>query len=187
MSDFAVTTALEVLAESRNVKELEFVNVAGEPAYLATLTGRITRMIPPTGSPKVEFDGQWLLNAIARAVEPGRLAEMRLLDQYDRYYLDRGRALPLPVILVSLNDAEHSRYYIDPKTARIVGSYSSQNWISRWLYHGLHSLSFPWLYTHRPLWDLVVITFMLGGTALSATSALLAWRVARRKLERAFP
>ncbi len=54
--------------------------------------------------------------------------------------------------------------------------------MSRWLYHGLHSLDFPWLYNYRPAWDIVVITFMVGGTALCVTSLMLAWRVLGRKL-----
>ena len=58
--------------------------------------------------------------------------------------------------------------------------------MSRWLYHGLHSLDFPWLYDYRPLWDIVVITFMLGGTALCVTSLILAWRVLGRKLRSGF-
>ena len=66
------------------------------------------------------------------------------------------------MILARVNDAEQTRYYIDPKTARVVGSYSTRNWMSRWLYHGLHSLDFPWLYNHRPLWDIVVITLHAG-------------------------
>ena len=57
-----------------------------------------------------------------------------------------------------------------------------RNWVNRWLYHGLHSLDFPWLYNYRPLWDIVVITFMVGGTALCVTSLILAWRVLGRKL-----
>jgi len=56
--------------------------------------------------------------------------------------------------------------------------------MSRWLYHGLHSLDAPWLYAHRPAWDIVVITFMLGGTALGVTSLILAWRVIGRTLWR---
>jgi hypothetical protein len=51
-------------------------------------------------------------------------------------------------------------------------------------YHGLHSLDFPWLYNYRPAWDIVVMTFMLGGTALCVTSLVLAWRVLGRKLAR---
>jgi hypothetical protein len=46
----------------------------------------------------------------------------------------------------------------------------------------LHSLDFPWLYNYRPAWDIVVITFMVGGTALCVTSLILAWRVLGRKL-----
>ena len=54
----------------------------------------------------------------------------------------------------------------------------------RFFYNGLHSLSFPWLYNHRPLWDIVVIAFMVGGTALCLTSLILAWRVLGRRLRR---
>ena len=83
-----------------------------------------------------------------------------------------------------MNDAERTRYYIDPKTATVVGTYSERNWARRFFYNGLHSLSFPWLYNHRPLWDIVVIAFITGGTALCVTSLLLAWRVLGRKLRR---
>ena len=110
-----------------------------------------------------------------------------MLDQYDAYYLDRRRERPLPVVLARLNDATDTRYYISPKTGRVVGTYSSRGWMNRWLYHGLHSFDFPWLYNYRPLWDIVVITFMLGGTALCVTSLILAWRVIGRKLGGAIP
>jgi hypothetical protein len=49
------------------------------------------------------------------------------------------------------------------------------------LYNGLHSLDFPWLYNYRPLWDIVVITLMLGGTALCVTSLVMTYRVLARK------
>ena len=110
-----------------------------------------------------------------------------MIDQYDAYYLDRRRERPLPVILARLNDAADTRYYINPKTGRVVGTYSSRGWMNRWLYHGLHSLDFPWLYNYRPLWDIVVITFMVGGTALCVTSLILAWRVLGRTLGGAIP
>jgi hypothetical protein len=86
-----------------------------------------------------------------------------------------------------VNDATDTRYYINPKTARVVSTYSSRSWVNRWLYHGLHSLDFPWLYNYRPLWDIVVITFMLGGTALCVTSLILAWRVVGRTIADAIP
>jgi len=105
---------------------------------------------------------------------------MCIRDRYEAYYLDRQHRHPLPVIFVQLSDQENSIYYIDPKTARIVQSYNSHARWNRWLYHGLHSMDFPWLYSHRPIWDIIVLILLIGGTALCVTSLLLAWRVVRR-------
>jgi hypothetical protein len=160
--------------------------VAGGPAYLATLEAG-TRIVPVDGPPIEGVSPSRIIEIVTRAAGPNGLAEIRTIDQYDMYYLDRNRERPLPVVLARLNDQESTRFYIDPKTARIVGSYSARNWVSRWAYHGLHSLDFPWLYNHRPLWDIVVITFMVGGTALCVTSLILAWRVLGRKLRAVTP
>jgi hypothetical protein len=181
---FAGKHPREALAQLPNlgVKELELTSFAGDPVYMATVAGDDTRIIPVNGEPQTTFDRQRIIDIVTKAAQSSGGADVSVLDQYDRYYLDRRRKRPLPVILAQLHDAEHTRYYIDPKTARVVGNYSSSNWMSRWLYHGLHSLDFPWLYNYRPLWDIVVITFMAGGTALCVTSLVLAWRVLGRKL-----
>ena len=114
----------------------------------------------------------------------GGIRSNLLLLQQISGKLDRTQQRPLPVILVLTHDADATRYYVDPKTATVAGSYNARNWVTRWLYHGLHSLDFPWLYKYRPLWDIVVITFMVGGTALCVTSLVLAWRTLGRKLKR---
>jgi len=187
MPAFAAKHPREALAQMPGlaVKELELASFAGEPVYMATVTNGETRVVPVNGEPRLQFDRQRIIDVVMKAAPTG-VAEIRVLNQYDAYYLDRRRERPLPVILARLNDAEHTRYYVDPRTARVVGTYGSRNWMNRWLYHGLHSLDFPWLYNYRPAWDIVVITFMLGGTALSATSLILAWRVIRRTLTGAF-
>ena len=53
--------------------------------------------------------------------------------------------------------------------------------LRRWLYQGLHSLDFPFLYYQRPLWDIVVIALSIGGTVLSVTTLLPAWRRLNRR------
>ena len=175
-------SALEQLRE-RDVKELELASFAGEPVYIATLAGGDTRVVPIAGEPRAEFDRQRIGEIVAAAArEKGASAEITVLDRYDRYYLDRRGARPLPVLLARVNDADGTRYYIDPKTARVVGTYSAKGWTARWLYHGLHSLDFPWLYNHRPAWDVVVIALMAAGVALSTTSVVLAWRVVKKAI-----
>ena len=182
--DFPAKHPREVLLElgNANVRELELMSFAGEPAYIATLGGGGTRIVPVDGPRRDAFDAARIIDVARAAAAPIALADIRVIEQYDVYYLDRLRQRPLPVILIRLNDAEQTRYYIDPRTARVAGTYSARSWVTRWLYHGLHSLDFPWLYDHRPAWDITVITFMLGGTALSVTSLLLAWGVVGRKL-----
>jgi hypothetical protein len=160
-------------------KQLDFTSFAGEPVYLATKAPGQSRIIPVRGAPAAAFD--W--NRIAGLIrEAAPVSEVRLLSQYDAYYLDRRRRSPLPVLLVRIRDGGDSRYYIDPRTARIVGGYTSGSWMSRWLYHGLHSINFPWLYNYRPAWDLVVLALLTGGGALSITAVILTWQLLRRKL-----
>jgi hypothetical protein len=184
LARFAGTHPRDVLARvpDLGVTELELTSFAGEAGYLAHLGGGRTRIAALDGHVRAEFDRQRIVAIVRQAAAPIGLADIRVLDQYDVYYLDRHRQRPLPVIAVTLNDLERNRFYIDPKTARVVGTYSSRTWITRWLYHGLHSLDVPWLYNHRPAWDIVVVTFMLGGTALATTSLLLACRVLGRTL-----
>ena len=171
-------TALEQLGDL-DVRELEFTAFAGDAVYLATLARGESRVVPVNGGPQPEFDRQRITALVTTATAAKGAADISVIDEYDRYYLDRRRIRPLPVIVARIDDADRTRYYINPKTARVVGSYSTQAWTTRWLYHGLHSLDFPWLYNHRPAWDVVVIALMLAGTALSVTSIVLAWRVVR--------
>jgi len=170
-----------------SIKELELTTFDTRPVYIAALDRAPTLVVPVDAGPRAEFDRDRIAQIIAAAARPAA-ADVRAIDRYDAYYRDRRGARPLPVLRVALDDADRTRYYVDPKTARIVGSYSSRAWATRWLYHGLHSLDVPWLYAHRPAWDIVVLSFMLGGTALSVTSLMLAWRVVtRRALPTRFP
>jgi hypothetical protein len=173
--------ALTQLGSTLRVKQVEFASLAGVPFYLATQDPLNTRIVRVDGPPVPEIDHQALLALVTKAAQPIGIAEARYLDRYDSYYLDRHRDLPLPVLYVRLSDAQQSRYYIDPRTARLVGSYSSDRWPERWLYHGFHSINLSLLYNYRPAWDVVVLLLMSGGALLSLTSALIGWRLLRRR------
>jgi len=171
--------AIRSIAAGYQPKEIEFTMFAGEPVYMATDGAGMTRIVPVNGEPRAAFDRDRIMELV-RDAAGSSLVELRVMDEYDAYYLDRTGQRPLPVLYARLND--DTRYYIDPKTASVVGNYSTRNWVNRWLYHGLHSLDFPWLYKHRPLWDIVVIGLMLGGTALCVTSLILTYQVLKRKV-----
>lgn len=172
--------ALHEVGSNFQAKTLEFLFIGVEPVYLAKQDSGHSLIIPMKSPPRPEWDEGRLVEIVGKA----RIAEKRWLTQYDAYYLDRTHASPLPVLRLLLNDAQHTLVYIDPRTARVVGEYHPAMWMERWAYHGLHSLNFPWLYNHRPAWDLVVLALMLGGTSLCVTSVIIAWRLIRRSLLR---
>lgn len=184
LSQYAAKPPQEALAQlgaAFQVKELELSSFASDPMYAATGARGETRIIRMLGEPIASFDPKRIINVLNSV---SSVAEARILTQYDAYYLDRTRQRPLPVLFVQLNDETRSQYYIDPKTAQVVGAYrsSTESWVNRWLYHGLHSINFPWLYNYRPAWDIVVLTLMLGGTSLCVTSVIIGFQLVRRKL-----
>jgi len=102
------------------------------------------------------------------------------LTSYDSYYYDRDGTLPLPVYRVRFADPRGTWLYLDPSRGAIVRKEERLSRANRWLYHGLHSLDFPFLYWRRPLWDVVMIVLCVGGLASAVTSVLPALRRLRR-------
>jgi hypothetical protein len=186
MSDFASVHPRDLLAKipDLDVKEVEYTSYVSTPLVSANLGGGKTQLLSRDGTKVDGFDQKEIIDLVKTTLGEPNIADIAIIDEYDLYYLDRTRQRPLPVIRVLMNDEDRTRYYIDPQSARVVTTYNDRNWVNRWLYTGLHSLNFPFLYNHRPLWDIVVIAFMVGGTALCVTSLVLGWRVLGRKLKR---
>lgn len=115
------------------------------------------------------------------------LISSEILTEYDDYYYSRRperRAKPLPVVRVRFDDPDHTWFYLNPATGEIVERSTRTNRIYRWLYNGLHSFDFWWLWQRRPLWDIVVITLSLGGTVLSIIGIVVGWRRLRFRATR---
>jgi hypothetical protein len=190
MADFSAKGPQQALAQAASqfpARELELAMFAGQPVYLARESPERALVIPVDGRQSPSFDPARIAAVLAPAVKPYTLTAVRVVNRYESYYVDRHRDRPLPVLSVRLNDPGASLYYIDLRTARIVQSYVTQTRWNRWLYHGLHSFDLPWLYRHRPAWDLVVLALMLGGTALSVTSLVIGWRRLRHKVRSVVP
>ena len=180
--EFNAKTPRDALAELGSqfaAKELELISFGGEPTYLAYSANQ-TRAVSVRGQSSAAFEVDKIAGILRHAAAPAMIAQANVLTEYDRYYLDRHNSLPLPALLVQLNDAQQSSFYIDPATVRVVKIYNSKTRVNRWLYHGLHSMDLPMLYAHRPAWDIVVLLGLLGGTCLCVTSLKLAWKVLRR-------
>jgi hypothetical protein len=200
----SMRAALAAIEPTFTPKELESMQFRGEPFWVGRrapteheaarwmhegllpraprprLEHRYVSAVHPERGPVTGF-GREVMSEIAQAAMPGvGVQDAEWLQAYDGYYYDPRGSRPLPVLRVRYQDEPETWLYLDPEQGGIVQRSTSVSRLRRWLYQGLHSLDFPFLYFSRPLWDLVVIVLSLGGTLLSFTTMAPAWRRLKR-------
>jgi hypothetical protein len=168
-------------------REVEYLMIQGSPYYniqtispKATLVSAIS-MEEPDGL----FSTDSLMERVKAANPDVPVLDAAMLEDYDSYYYSFGRRAPLPVLRIKFDDPDSTWLYVDPRMSRLVGRAHRRERLQRWIYHGLHSLDFGFLYYSRPLWDVVMVGLSLGGVGLSGIGVVIAWkRVARAVVRR---
>jgi hypothetical protein len=132
----------------------------------------------------LQFDENRMLE-IARKAMPGvPVKDAVWLHEFDSYYYDRlssfdlGKikdARSLPALRVRFDDPKQTWLYLSPQHGQIV-KYDSDDRVNRWSYYGLHGLDFSFMFNRRPLWDILALLLLGGGTALSMTTLVPTWR-----------
>lgn len=203
--------AWDRLLEGGALKEVDFVRMQGEHYYVARRTpeegrdlgkrerlhqpypvgGRVApdRLIVSAGTlePRTQPFTTDEIAASVRAASPGApVASYELLTEYDSYYYSRSGQTPLPVVRIRFADAAETWLYVDPAMSQVLASIPRLARLERWLYNGLHSFDFGYLYT-RPLWDVVLLVLLLGGLASSAIGLYLGVRRVGRAAIRSIP
>ena len=180
----ALRQSAALLGASVAARELEIVQFRGRLYLIGqdveTGRQRLISIQRPSDGVRERFAAEDVLEAGHRAMPRASVVDAVWLQEYDAYYYDRSNTRRLPVLRVRYDDAAQTWLYLDPFRGAIVRKEVLLTRINRWLYHGLHSLDFPFLYYQRPLWDVVVIVLSLGGLILSVTTLLPAWRRLRR-------
>ncbi len=153
--------------------------------YLGQAFWRVTRrdggqaLIAGNGQARVRPDAGTMRERAAQLLPEAPLLQVETLTRYDDYYYTRHperASHPLPVLRVRFGDEASSWFHLDPASGVVLDRSTRVNRVYRWLYNGLHSWDWWWLWQHRPLWDIAVIAFSLGGFALSMTGVIVGWR-----------
>ena len=163
-------------------KEVELTRFRGH-SYASAAAGIVSLDAPHLGAQDM-LRPDLVVGAAAIAMPGVAIDGLQWMDEYDAYYYDRDGRLSLPVLRVRYGDPQHTWLYFDPRRGTVVRKEERLSRVNRWLYHGLHSFDFPWLYYRRPLWDVLVIAFSAGGIVLSATTLTASWRRLRRHARR---
>ena len=171
-----IRTSLDAIrARPAQAVSLSTAPLAGRLYWLATdAAGTVTRL-DAAGNvvPLSEVD---LAQAARRLARESGIATQTILSEEDAYYFSHHNEVVLPVFRVILDDAESTRYYLDPVSGALLERADADGRWRRWLFAGLHRVDFfVWLRA-RPAWDIIVLTLLLGGTGVSVTGVYLAVR-----------
>ena len=123
-----------------------------------------------------------LAEAAKRVAGDVEIAEQALISEEDAYYFRESEHFVLPIYRVVLKDDESTRYYIDPQSGALLQRTDATARWYRWLFGGLHRIDFAAWMRARPVWDIIMLTLMLGGLALTTTGFYLALRRIRNDI-----
>jgi hypothetical protein len=163
--------------QARAVNAVSFITapLAGQLFWLATAEdGTVTRF-DAAGNPAPLPEPE-LAEAARRIVGANGISAQGLLGEEDAYYYSHHDPAALPVYRIIANDAESTRYYLDPTSGGLLSRAGANARWHRWLFSGLHSLDFAAWLRARPGWDIIMVILLLGGLAGSATGVYLAIR-----------
>ena len=178
--------AAKMFSADLPVKEIHFTQFDGKPFYLAYQDEEHTRILSAdlAGSRPFEMFPTSVFSEKIKELNPGiDVEEEVVLHDYDDYYYSKNRDKRLPVLRMKIDTPEKAWYYVDLKTAQVVLKHEKTSRLERWLYNGLHSLDFSFIFYKRPLWDIVMIVLMLGGLLASSTGLVLTWKWLRRNFK----
>lgn len=123
------------------------------------------------------------LRALAEELQPGsEIINAELITASDSYYYNHHEQREFPVYRVEFNDNELRRYYLSAVNGSIVRKVDRDARWYRWIFYGLHRGDFSALLRSRPLWDLFMVTLLLGVTVVCFTGTVMGWRRIKRDI-----
>ncbi len=177
---------LNVAVDGADIVELSWRHLNNEALLLAsTRDGQRLPQDLNGASISTRFSDASLLEAIGRATKNEPIESQTVLNEYDSYYYPRHHQnlieKPLPVLQVKLADDAGTYFYLDPQDGRVLAKVDRSRRVFRWLYSALHHWDFGWVY-QRPLWDFWMLTWVLLGLVLGATSLVIGWKLLKKTL-----
>ena len=175
-----------IKANNGNITSIEWSHFRHTPIYKIECDA--TKMTIDASSKKIKplnLTKEQAIEAV-KFINHKPILQISELTDYDTYYTEnKKRHQPLPVWKISVNDIDHSCYYISPQTGSIR-NFNTHSRCGFWMYQGLHSLNIKWLVSNHVVWTIVIWILLLGGTALSFTGIILGIKYMIRIIKRIF-
>jgi len=170
--------SLEALKSLRNFIEVEFVTVGGKNFIVAKNTNGL-KLFKPLNSnsfSQYKLTEPEIISAVQMAWPDIDIQSTQRPTASDIYGQLREGSLPQNTLRVILDDSSQTWVHIDMDSGQIVSIMDRSRRVYRWLFNGLHSLDFPGLVSHRPLWDILILLLLALGFLFSLTGVVVGWK-----------
>lgn len=160
-------------------RRLELTVQDGRPYWLAWKRDGVPVRLSATGFAPASLDEPFLQSAAARLRPTARVRSQTFIGAPDAYYFNHHEARQFPVYRIVYADGE--RFYLDAVTGELRLAVDSGQKAYRWLFDALHRGDFAALVRMRPLWDLLMLSLLIGATVSALTGTWIGIkRLARR-------
>lgn len=167
-----------------DIKSVEWSHFQDTPVYNIIVKDSAVCIDASTGEVKELYLPQSQIEkAISHIHKNNEAFTVTLIDQYEEYYLPRKRELPLPAYKVEVDNADKSRYYIDPKSGNFHYLNKSRK-AKKWLYSGLHYLHIKWLVERPVLWTIVIWALCIGVGLISLSGVWMGIKYTVRRIRK---
>lgn len=172
------TVSLEALKSLRNFIEVEFVTVGGQSFIVAkNINGlKLFKSANSNSFSQYKLTEPEIINAVQKAWPDIDIQSTQRPNESDIYGQLREGSLPKNTLRVILDDSSQTWIHIDMDSGQIVSVMDKSRRVYRWLFNGLHSLDFPGLVSHRPLWDILILLLLGFGFLFSLTGVVVGWK-----------
>lgn len=184
LTEASKNVSVQAIQRLGTFRELEIKSIAAIPVMIVRSYNK--QAIFPAATNQAFAGGVLPKSLISQGVKAAwpeftilSVEEMTVEDVYRQV---RQNELPMSTIRVKLGDPADTWVHVDAETGEIASVMDRSRRLYRWLYNGLHSLDFPGLTEHRPLWDIIILSLLAIGFAFSITGAYLGIRRLKRSL-----
>jgi len=176
--------AVKRCGKSIEVKALTLLGLRGKPYYLCESRIGTSRVLAADAKGREPLKSLSLSEVTEHPF--GDSVSVALLSGPDAYHRPSHfePAMAFPVARLVWFDEAATWVYIDLSTGIRIRTVGRRGRLERWLYQGLHSLDFPWLYRRPILWQVVIVGLCLGGAALSVSGIAVTTRWLKRRSRR---
>ena len=172
----AMLTSLARVPLPKNTVRIRSAPFDGQFAVLALGSDNsMTRLDGYTLRKTVLSEENW--SRIPSLLAPGdEIFDAGWINEDDRYYFSHHEVVDLPVYRVIIDDEDRTRYYFHRKSAELMVKVDASARGYRWWFEALHRGDFARLSQIRPLWDLIMLSLLVGVTVGAFTGVYLGFR-----------